>query len=257
VIPILLVVLAWEAAARAGLLDPALVPAPAAIVAALVRLTAEGDLLANAGASLWRGAAGFALSAAAGTALGTVMARVPAVERFVQPLVTLTFPLPKSALIPVLMIWLGIGDASKIAVIFLGTLLPVVVSAYNGVRGVDPFVVWSARNCGTSGVRLVLRVVIPAALPDILAGVRMALALTFVLLVSAELLVARDGLGYLISLLGEGGQYPGMFGAAIVVSVQCGTLPFFLSGSLVVRSGLITDQVSPRSRERCTNWEPV
>jgi ABC-type nitrate/sulfonate/bicarbonate transport system permease component len=139
------------------------------------------------------------------------------VERVVQPLVNVTYPLPKSALIPLLMIWLGIGDTAKVAVVFLGTVLPVIVGAYHGVRGVDHFLVWSARSCGTAGPRLVLRVLLPAALPDILAGVRTALALSFVLLISSELLVATNGLGHLISLLGEGGQYPEMFAVALLV----------------------------------------
>jgi NitT/TauT family transport system permease protein len=216
-LPIPLVVAAWEVASRAGFLSPALVPAPSDVLRALGELLAGGELLLHAGRSLGRAACGIVLSVLAGTALGVGMARLPTLERFAGPLITLTFPLPKSALIPVLMIWLGIGDVSKIAVIVLGTLLPVVVSAYNGVRGVDPFVEWSARNCGTVGLRLTWKIIVPAALPDILSGVRMALALAFVLLVSSELLVARDGLGHLISLLGEGGQYPGMFAVAFVV----------------------------------------
>ncbi len=218
-LPLLLVLLLWEAADRAALLNRALVPAPSEIAGALGDLVRDGDLFAHARASLGRGAAGFGLSVLVGTALGVAMARFRAIERFFQPLVTAVYPLPKSALIPVLMIWLGIGDASKIAVIFLGSLLPVLVSAYNGVRGVDRFLVWSARNCGTSGPRLLLKVVLPAAMPDILAGIRIALALSFVLLVSSELLVARDGLGYLISFAGEGGRYPAMFGVAITVSL--------------------------------------
>lgn len=215
--PLLLVAVAWEAAGRLGLLNPALVPLPSAVARALVRLAGSADLASNTAASLWRGGAGLALSVVVGTALGIAMARLRLVERIVQPLVAVTYPLPKSALIPLLMIWLGIGDTAKVAVIFLGTILPVIVGAYHGVRGVDHFLVWSAQSCGTAGPRLMLRVMLPAALPDILAGVRTALALAFVLLISSELLVARDGLGHLISLLGEGGQYADMFAVALLV----------------------------------------
>jgi NitT/TauT family transport system permease protein len=215
--PLVLVVVAWEAAGRLGLLNPSVVPLPSVISRAFVRLAMGADLGTNAVLSLWRATAGLGLSVMVGTALGVAMARLRAVERAVQPLVSVTYPLPKSALIPLLMIWLGIGDAAKVAVIFLGTLLPVIVGAYHGVRGVDPFLVWSAQNCGTTGIRLMARVMLPAALPDILAGIRTALALAFVLLVSSELLVARDGLGHLISLLGEAGQYPEMFAVALLV----------------------------------------
>jgi ABC-type nitrate/sulfonate/bicarbonate transport system permease component len=215
--PVLIIAVLWEVAGRLGLLNPTLVPPPSAIVVAFARLATSADLAFDTGVSLWRGAAGLALSVAVGTVVGVAMARARWVERVVQPLVSVTYPLPKSALIPLLMIWLGIGDTAKVAVVFLGTVLPVIVGAYHGVRGVDHFLVWSARSCGTAGPRLVLRVLLPAALPDILAGVRTALALSFVLLISSELLVATNGLGHLISLLGEGGQYPEMFAVALLV----------------------------------------
>jgi ABC-type nitrate/sulfonate/bicarbonate transport system permease component len=215
--PVLIVAILWEAAGRLGLLNPALVPLPSAIAAAFARLARSADLATDTAVSLWRGAAGLGLSVGVGTVVGIAMARVRWVERVVQPLVSVTYPLPKSALIPLLMIWLGIGDAAKIAVVFLGTVLPVIVGAYHGVRGVDHYLVWSAQSCGTAGARLVRRVVLPAALPDLLAGMRTALALSFVLLISSELLVATNGLGHLISLLGEGGQYPEMFAVALLV----------------------------------------
>jgi ABC-type nitrate/sulfonate/bicarbonate transport system permease component len=215
--PVLIVAIVWEAAGRLGLLNPALVPLPSAIAAAFARLARSADLATDTAVSLWRGAAGLGLSVGVGTVVGLAMARVRWVERVVQPLVSVTYPLPKSALIPLLMIWLGIGDAAKIAVVFLGTVLPVIVGAYHGVRGVDHYLVWSAQSCGTAGARLVRRVMLPAALPDLLAGVRTALALSFVLLISSELLVATNGLGHLISLLGEGGQYPEMFAVALLV----------------------------------------
>jgi ABC-type nitrate/sulfonate/bicarbonate transport system permease component len=215
--PVLIVAIVWEAAGRLGLLNPALVPLPSAIAAAFARLARSADLATDTVVSLWRGAAGLGLSVGVGTVVGMAMARVRWVERVVQPLVSVTYPLPKSALIPLLMIWLGIGDAAKIAVVFLGTVLPVIVGAYHGVRGVDHYLVWSAQSCGTAGARLVRRVMLPAALPDLLAGVRTALALSFVLLISSELLVATNGLGHLISLLGEGGQYPEMFAVALLV----------------------------------------
>ena len=215
--PVLLVTVLWEAAGRVGLLNPTLVPLPSTIAAAFVRLASSADLAFDTAASLWRGAAGLALSVLFGTLLGVAMARLRWVERVAQPLVSVTYTLPKSALIPLLMIWLGIGDTAKVAVVFLGTVLPVIVGAYHGVRGVDHFLVWSAQSCGTAGPRLVLRVMLPAALPDILSGVRTALALSFVLLISSELLVASNGLGHLISLLGEGGQYPEMFAVALLV----------------------------------------
>jgi ABC-type nitrate/sulfonate/bicarbonate transport system permease component len=218
-LPVVIVLMVWEAATRFGVVAGMMIPAPSAVVHALRDLLEDGELIQHAARSLWRGAAGFGLSVVTGIALGIAMAMFRPVERFAQPLVSIAYPLPKSALIPLLMLWLGIGDLSKIAVVFLGTLLPVVIGAYNGVRGVDPFLIWGAQNFGTSGWRLVSRIMLPAAMPDILAGIRVAVALAFVLFVSSELLVARDGLGYLILMLGDGGQYAGLFAVALVTSL--------------------------------------
>lgn len=217
--PLALVLLGWEAGSRAGLLSEDLVPSFGSVLAAFWRLLSSGDLLFHAAVSLWRELAGFLLSTLAGTALGIAMARSAATRLVFEPLVTLIYPLPKSALIPVLLLWFGIGHASKIAAIFLGCLLPVVLSAYNGTRGIEPQIVWSARSLGTGEAAVLWKVILMAALPEILSGVRIALALSFVLLISAELLIARAGLGYLISFLGEGGEYPGMFAAVLTVTL--------------------------------------
>ena len=134
------------------------------------------------------------------------------------PLVEALYPMPKSALIPVTAVWLGFGDGSKILLIFLGCMLPVTLGAFNGARGCDRQLVWSARSLGASRLRILWDVVVPSALPELLNGVRTALALSFVLLVSAELIVAQSGFGYLIGFLGEGGTYDGMFAVVLVVA---------------------------------------
>ena len=123
-----------------------------------------------------------------------------------RPIVQMFYPIPKSALIPIMMIWIGFGDASKIVIIFLGCMLPVTVSAFNGARGVDVFLIWSARSLGATRGEVLREVISPAALPAILAGIRTALALSFLLLVSSEFLISRNGLGYMISNLGDAGN---------------------------------------------------
>ena len=126
--------------------------------------------------------------------------------------------MPKTALIPVTIMWLGLGDASKITLIFIGCLLPIVLSAFNATRGVENSLLWSARSLGATERELLWEVVIPAALPEILNGVRTSIALSFILLVSAELIIANDGIGYLIGLLGDGGDYAGMFAGVLTIS---------------------------------------
>ena len=137
----------------------------------------------------------------------------------IEPLVRLTYPLPKSALIPMLILVFGIGHNSKIFAVFLGCLLPVVLSAYNGTRGVENNLVWSARSLGTGSIRMLWKVYFMAALPEILSGLRIALALSYTLMIAAELLIARKGIGYLIQIQGEAGDYPAMFAGVFIISL--------------------------------------
>ncbi|MBI3077346.1 MAG: ABC transporter permease [Deltaproteobacteria bacterium] len=217
-LPLLLALAAWEGASRLGLISQGLLPGLSEVVERWAYLMFSSDLLYHLGVSLYREAAGFLLSVVIGIALGVAMAWSLRVRECLEPLVTLTYPVPKSALIPILIVWLGIGHTSKVAVIFLGCLLPMVISTYHGARGVDPHLLWVGRNLRMPALRLLTRIVLPAALPDILSGMRIALAGSFVLLVSSELLIARAGLGFLISFLGEAGEYASMFAAILTVA---------------------------------------
>jgi ABC-type nitrate/sulfonate/bicarbonate transport system permease component len=136
----------------------------------------------------------------------------------VGPLVELFYPVPKSALIPVTVIWLGFGDGSKILLIFMGCMVPITIGAFNGARGSDQALVWSARSMGASRTRMLWDVVVPSAMPELLNGIRTALALSFILLVSSELIVAREGFGYLIGYLGANGSYDAMFAVVLTVA---------------------------------------
>jgi len=216
--PLALLALAWEAAPRLGLVNPQSLPPLSVVLAALWQLAADGDLLANGLQSLWRLGAGLGLAILVGVPLGAGMASSRLVRAIFAPVARALYPMPKSALIPVLLLWLGLGNASKITLIFLGCLLPVLMSTYNGVRGVERVMLWSASSFGRGPLAVLFGVALPAAMPDVLSGIRSALALSFVLLVSSEFLMARDGLGYLISFLGDGGAYAPMFAAVIVVA---------------------------------------
>lgn len=217
--PILLLALLWEGVTRLGLISPAALPPLDQVFAAWWGLLVGGDLLANAWSSLARGGAGFALAIVCGTTLGVLMAWLRPVRMLLNPLVQALYPMPKSALIPVAVLWLGYGNASKVVMIFIGCMLPITLSAFNGARGIDQVLIWSARSLGASRARTLVEVVIPGALPEILAGIRTALAFAFVLLVSTELIVARGGLGYMIGWLGDGGVYDAMFSVVLTVSL--------------------------------------
>jgi ABC-type nitrate/sulfonate/bicarbonate transport system permease component len=153
-----------------------------------------------------------------GASLGIAMAWWRPLNIAIGPLVELFYPLPKSALIPVTVIWLGLGDGSKILLIFLGCMIPITIGAFNGARGADHALVWSARSMGATRLRMLWDVVVPSALPEMLNGIRTALALAFILLVSSELIVAQKGFGYLIGFLGANGSYEGMFAVVLTVA---------------------------------------
>jgi NitT/TauT family transport system permease protein len=218
ILPVLLVAALWEIAPRTGLVNPQLLPSLTTVSAAWVQYTASGELAYHAVASLWNLLAGLTLGIVVGGLTGVLMAWYPVVNATAGPLIQMTYPIPRSALIPVMIIWFGLGAASKIAAIFGGCLLPVVVSAYNGALGVDQTLIWSALGLGATRQQTLWEIVVPAALPDILAGVRSALAIGFVLMVTSEFLVGGRGLGYLISFLGDSGIYPAMFAVVLTVA---------------------------------------
>jgi NitT/TauT family transport system permease protein len=218
-LPLLILALAWEVVARLGVVSALALPPLSQVVVAWLDLARDGELLGNGLASLYRASAGLALAIVIGAALGIAMARFRPIDALAGPLVEIFYPMPKSALIPVTVLWLGFGDGSKILLIFLGCMLPVTLGAFNGARGADAMLVWSARSMGAGRLRVLADVVLPSALPELLNGIRTALALAFILLVSSELIVAQQGLGYLIGYLGASGAYAGMFAVVLTVAL--------------------------------------
>jgi len=229
-LPLVLLALAWEAMSRFDFSiclfrffcihspSSSSLPSLSEVAKAWLELMRDGDLVTNGAASLYRAGVGLLLSIVIGAALGIAMAWWKPVNVALAPLVEMFYPMPKSALIPVTVIWLGFGDGSKILLIFLGCMLPVTIGAFNGARGADRQLVWSARSMGASRFRVLWDVVVPSALPEMLNGIRTALALSFILLVTSELIVARQGFGYLINNFGNNGSYDFMFAVVLTVA---------------------------------------
>jgi NitT/TauT family transport system permease protein len=217
-LPLLLLAAAWELAARLELVSSTALPPLSDVIRAWIELLKDGDLITNGLSSLYRAFAGLGLAILVGATLGIVMAWWRPVNTLLAPLVEMFYPLPKSALIPVTVIWLGYGDGSKILLIFLGCMLPVTIGAYNGARASEQALVWSARSMGASRLRMLWDVVLPSAMPELLNGARTALALSFILLVSSELIVAQKGFGYLIGSLGANGTYDAMYAVVLTVA---------------------------------------
>ena len=217
-LPLVLLAVVWELAARLELVSSTALPPLSDVIRAWIDLLKDGDLVSNGLSSLYRAFAGLALAIVVGATLGIVMAWWKAANTLLAPLVEVFYPLTKSALIPVTVIWLGYGDGSKILLIFLGCMLPVTIGAFNGARSSEKALVWSARSMGASRLRMLWDVVVPSAMPEMLNGVRTALALSFILLVASELIVAQKGFGYLIGSLGANGSYDAMYAVVLTVA---------------------------------------
>ena len=217
-VPLALVLAAWQASSSAGLLPKTVLPSFAQVMRALYGLIASGEIVPHTVASLARAGIGLAVAVVLGIGVGIAMARIRAVRLAVEPILLLVYPVPKPALIPLFMIWLGIGDFSKISVIALGCLLPVVTATFNAARSVDPILLWSARARGTSERRLLWRVVLPAILPQVATGVRTAIAISVIVLVSSEFISSESGLGYLIASYGGVGADDAMLAVVVYLA---------------------------------------
>jgi ABC-type nitrate/sulfonate/bicarbonate transport system permease component len=194
---LLLAVLAvWQLAALRGL--PAYLLSPLEIAKFFIQALGSAELYQHIGASLARSLPGFALGTALGVALGLAAGVARWFDRVLSPAVFLTYPVPKIVMLPIFMLWFGIGDLSKILIIALACFYPVFINAYYGVRQTRSILVWSALNMGATPAQVFRRIVVPSAAPMIFASLRVSLALSFIVMFAAEMINARSGLGHLI-----------------------------------------------------------
>jgi len=205
---------AWEIFGRLGAL-PRYLSVPSEIAAAFWEIAVSGELWGALAASLWRVSAGFALGTAAGVVIGLGAGLVPAVRRFFDPLVSFLFPIPKIAFLPVVLLLFGLGHAAKISIIAFSVFFPVFVAARHAVLSVNPLLVWAARNMGTPPRTVFFRVVLPAAAPELFAGIRIGLAHAFIVLFAAELTGAKVGLANIISTGEEWVRFDLMFAGIV------------------------------------------
>lgn len=235
-IPLLALLFLWEVFVVSGLVNPAFLPPAHQVVAAFWQLLVEGELWRDLLISGYRALGGLVLGAAAGVALGLLMATSRRANGFFGPLVAATYSLPKAALVPLFILWFGIGDTTNMLTVFLSSLLPVVVNTYHGVKAVPHTLVWSARAFGTPLHRILIRVLLPASAPQILTGVRIALGFSWVLTLSAEMIAAKSGIGKLVFQYGENGSYAFMFAgilAIVILAYAMDRLMVFMTGRLL------------------------
>jgi ABC-type nitrate/sulfonate/bicarbonate transport system permease component len=188
----------WEAVARSGIVNAVLLPPPSLIAPTLAGLVISGSFLAPLAHTLVLLLAGYSIACVLGITLGVAMGWNRDVYNLLEPLIELLRPIPKPALVPPLFLFLGIGPTTMVTIVALAAFFPIVINTVQGVRGIDPVLIDTARTFRCSPARTIFRVVLPAALPMILTGMRVSLGLGLVLVILAEMLAGEGGLGYLV-----------------------------------------------------------
>lgn len=216
-LPFALVLGLWQAVSSLGIAPAEALPSVVAVAKALVDLLGGVEIYLNVAVTLGRCFAGLAMACVLGIPLGVAMATSARVEGFFGPLVTATYALPKTAVVPLFILWFGVGLRTEVAAVTLSALLPLVIYAFHGVRSVPRGIVWSAAAMGTGRWAMRWRILLPAALRPTLTGVRTALGFCFIIGIATEMLAANLGVGKLIFLYGESGAYNYMFAAVLVL----------------------------------------
>jgi ABC-type nitrate/sulfonate/bicarbonate transport system permease component len=217
---VLAVLLVWEAICRAGLFNASLLPPPSQIAPVLWKILASGSFLVPLGQTLAMLAAGYGIACVAGVALGLLLGCSDIAYGLLEPLIETIRPIPKPALIPAMVVFLGIGAEMKITMVALAALFPVLINTLQGVRGVDPVLLATARTLGCTRGETIRKIILPAALPMILTGMRVSLGMGLVLVILAEMLAAETGIGFLILDLQRSFQVRPMYAwIAIIAAV--------------------------------------
>jgi NitT/TauT family transport system permease protein len=207
-------------------------------IRAIPSLIEDPETLINFAASLRRMAIGFGVAVALSIPLGLLMGRSRAVASFFNPLLMVIYPVPKAALMPVIMLWLGVGDLAKTLVIFLGVSLPVIYHSFEGAKAVEEKMLWSGAAMGLSAAQRLVRIVLPAALPEILTGCRTGLVLALITMVTSEMIARQSGAGNILFNALDMGQYDTVFAMIIII------------GAL----GICLDAAFERVRRRLVRW---
>ena len=231
----------WEAAARSGLWNRLLFPSLVNIFQELVLFFTNSAYLMEAWVSLYRALGGFALAAVVGIFLGMLMGRSKLVAGMLDPFFSGTYAVPKLALFPIFIFVFGIGSLSKVALVFLECLYPIVIMSYAGARSVNRVLLWSAQNMGASRADTLRRVVIPATAPFIFAGFRVAVPVAMIVVVITEMVASADGLGYLVIYSLSSLKTDRMLAVVVVIAIL----------------GYLLDKAVVLARDRLIYWEKL
>jgi ABC-type nitrate/sulfonate/bicarbonate transport system permease component len=215
---IVLLFAGWELFARSGAVTMFVLP-PLSAVLERIWTDASGELFLNVGLTLYRAVVGFLIAAIGGIVLGMMIARNTLARWFFDPIISVGFPMPKIAFLPIVILWLGVYDLSKISMVVFDAIFPVVTATIIGIRGVEKELIWSARNMGASDREVMWQVVLPAALPQILTGLQVALPIALIVAIVAEMAMGGYGLGGAMMTASRFADSRGVFAALVEIAV--------------------------------------
>ncbi len=239
VLACLALLIGWELLARRVGIDS--LPTPWEALREVPVILGDGEALLHILSSLRRMAAGLVLALLLAIPVGLAMGRSRPVAAFFNPLMMMIYPVPKAALMPIIMLWLGVGEAAKILVIFLGVSLPVIYHSYQGARAVEEKMLWSAAAMGMNARARLLHVVLPAALPEIMVGVRTGLVLALITMVTSEMIARQSGVGNILFNALDMAQYPTVYGMILVIAV----LGFLIDAAFQALRGVLVAWAEP------------
>lgn len=196
--PIFAALLFWQLVVMLGAVPEQTLPAPLAVAESLIQLTQEGALIGAAGVTIYRVIAAFFIAIVAGVIIGLLMSQFSPIGWFLDPIISVAFPIPKVTLAPVYTLWFGFGSLAATLLAATEAFFPIVIATYRGTKSVDRELIWSARSMGLSRFETTLRIILPAALPSIMNGIQISLFLSFVVVIVGEMVIAGSGLGYII-----------------------------------------------------------
>jgi NitT/TauT family transport system permease protein len=208
----------WQAASLTLRTDS--LPTAWEAVRTIPSILGDKESLINILASLRRMAIGFGVGVAVSIPLGLLMGRSRGVASFFNPLLMIVYPVPKAALMPIIMLWLGVGELAKILVIFLGVSLPVIYHSFQGAKAVEEKMLWSGAAMGLSAAQRMIRIVLPAALPEILTGCRTGLVLALITMVTSEMIARQSGAGNILFNSLDMGQYDTVYAMIIIIGAM-------------------------------------
>ena len=187
---------------------------------AIPSILGDKESLINILASIRRMAIGFGVAIMVSIPLGLMMGRSRGVASFFNPLLMVTYPVPKAALMPIIMLWLGVGELAKILVIFLGVSLPVIYHSFQGAKAVEEKMLWSGAAMGLSAMQRMTRIVMPASLPEILTGCRTGLVLALITMVTSEMIARQSGAGNILFNSLDMGQYDTVYAMIVIIGAM-------------------------------------